>query len=112
MEAILECVFQILKHLYFSDFFFLNFKIDLILHMTIAFSLKQGQTEASSGPITVPLTYYVVSVSGFEQLEIYQRCISEMQFHFITAFLKCYTFTLFYVLSFIIGLNVSQNSRN
>ena len=65
MSAILKFDFQKKKkkkkrkernHLFFSEESDLNYtKRDTILHVTIIFSLKQGQTRTSSGPIWVPL---------------------------------------------------------
>ena len=56
MSAILKFVFQKRKQLCFSEVKYLNYtKKDLILYVTTTFSLKQGETRTSSGPIPHPL---------------------------------------------------------
>ena len=56
MSAILKFDFQKRKQLRFSGVNYLNYtKKDSILHVTTTFSLKQGETRASSGPIPHPL---------------------------------------------------------
>ena len=57
MNAILKFDFQKRKQLRFSDENYLNYtKKDPILHVATAFSLKQGETRTSHGPIPHPLT--------------------------------------------------------
>ena len=52
MSAILNFDFQKRKQLLFSEVNYLNYtKKDQILHVTTTFSLKQGETRTSSGPI-------------------------------------------------------------
>ena len=55
MSAILKFDFQKRK-LHFSEVNYLNYTKDPILHGTTTFSLKQGETRLSSGPIPHPLT--------------------------------------------------------
>ena len=59
MSAILKFDFQERKQLRFSEVNYLNYtkklKNDPILHVTTTFSLKQGETRTSSGPIPPPL---------------------------------------------------------
>ena len=63
MRVILKFDFQKRKQLHFSEENYLNYtKKDTILHVTIAFSLKQRQTRTSSGPITLPLKSFHFSV--------------------------------------------------
>ena len=55
MSAILKFDFQKRKQLLFSEVNYLNYtKKDPILHVTTTFSLKQGETRTSSGPIPHP----------------------------------------------------------
>ena len=89
MDTILECVFQKWKQLHFSDENYLIYtKKDTILHVTITFFLKQGQTRTSSGPITVPLIIFCVA-------QFIKTCISLPCFfwHFFHPFtvLQFYT---------------------
>ena len=57
MSAILKFDFQKRKQLRFSEVSYLNYtKKDPILHVTNAFSPKQGETRTSGGPIPHPLT--------------------------------------------------------
>ena len=52
MSAILKFGFQKRKQLCFSEVNYLNYtKKDQILYMLTTFSLKQGETRTSSGPI-------------------------------------------------------------
>ena len=51
-----------IKQSRFSEVNHLNYKKDPILHVTTIFSLKQGETRTSSGPIPHPLNRYQVSV--------------------------------------------------
>ena len=56
MSAILKFDFQKRKQLRFSEVNYLNYtKKDPILHVATTFSLKQGETRTSSGPIPHPL---------------------------------------------------------
>ena len=57
MSAILTLDFQIRKQLRFSEVSYLNYtkRPNNILHVTTTFSLKQGETRTSSGPIPHPL---------------------------------------------------------
>ena len=62
MSATLKAVTQKWKQLHFLEENYLNYtKKDTILHVTIIFFLKQGQTRASSGPITLPLCYIMIT---------------------------------------------------
>ena len=66
MIPILKIDFQKRKQLHFSKENYLNYTHthphththtkDTMLHVTILFSLRQGKTRTSSGPITLPLT--------------------------------------------------------
>ena len=56
MSAILKFDFQKRKQLHFSEENYLNYtNKDAILHVTFTFSLKQGETITSSGPIWLSL---------------------------------------------------------
>ena len=56
MSAIFKFDFQKREQLRFSEVHYLNYtKKDLILHVATTFSLKQGQTRTSHGPIPHPL---------------------------------------------------------
>ena len=56
MSTILKFDFQKRKQLhFFRRKVSKQHKKDTILNVTITFSLKQGQTRTSTGPITVPL---------------------------------------------------------
>ena len=56
MSAILKFDFQKREQLRFSEVNYLNYtKKDPILHVTTTFSLKQGETRTSHGPIPHPL---------------------------------------------------------
>ena len=56
MSAILKFDFQKREQLRFSEVNYLNYtKKDTILHVAITFSLKQGETRTSHGPIPHPL---------------------------------------------------------
>ena len=58
MSAILKFDFPKIKQLRFSEVNYLNYtKKDPILHVTTTFSLNQGETRTSSGPIPHPLTF-------------------------------------------------------
>ena len=62
MSAILKFDFQKREQLRFSEVTYLNYtKKDPILHVATTFSLKQGETRTSHGPIPHPLNH---SVSG------------------------------------------------
>ena len=57
MSAILTFDFQKRKQLGFSEVNYLNYtKKDPILHVATTFSLKQGETRTSHGPIPHPLS--------------------------------------------------------
>ena len=57
MSAILKFDFQKREQLRFSEVNYLNYtKKDKILHVATTFSLKQGETRTSHGPIPHPLT--------------------------------------------------------
>ena len=57
MSAILKFDFQKRKQLRFSEVNYLNYtKKDPILHVATSFSLKQGETRTSHGPIPHPLS--------------------------------------------------------
>ena len=59
MSAILKFDFQKRKQLRFSEVNYLKSKLhkkDPILHVETTFSLKQGETRTSHGPIPHPLT--------------------------------------------------------
>ena len=63
MSAILTFDFQKRKQLRFFEVNYLNYtKKDSILHATTTFSLKQGETRTSSGPIPHPLILVVLYV--------------------------------------------------
>ena len=56
MSAILKFDFQKRKQLRFSEVNYLNYtKKDPILHVTITYSLNQGETRTNSVPIPHPL---------------------------------------------------------
>ena len=56
MSAILKIDFHKRKQLRFSEVNYLNYtKKDPLLHVTTKFSLKQGETRPSSGPIPHPI---------------------------------------------------------
>ena len=56
MSAILKFDFQKRDQLRFSEVNYLNYtKKDPILHVATTFSLKQGETRTSHGPIPHPL---------------------------------------------------------
>ena len=56
MRAILKFDFQNRKQVRFSEDNYLNYiKKDTILHVKTTFSLKQGETRTSSGPIRQPV---------------------------------------------------------
>ena len=58
MSAILKFDFKKRKQLRFSEVNYLNCtKKDPILHVATTFSLKQGETRTSHGPIPHPLNY-------------------------------------------------------
>ena len=58
MSAILKFDFQKREQLRFSDVPYLNYtKKDPILHVATTFSLKQGETRTSHGPIPHPLIF-------------------------------------------------------
>ena len=57
MSAIMKFDFQKREQLCFSEVNYLNYtKKDPILHVATTFSLKQGETRTSHGPIPHPLT--------------------------------------------------------
>ena len=59
MSAILKFDFQNLKQLRFSEVKLSKlYKKDPILHVATTFSLKQGETRTSHGPIPHPLMLY------------------------------------------------------
>ena len=55
MGAILKFDFQKSEQLRLSEVNFLNYKKNPILHVATTFSLKQGETRTSHGPIPHPL---------------------------------------------------------
>ena len=57
MSAIMKFDFKKRKQLRFSEVFKLH-KKDPILHVATTFSLKQGETRTSSGPIPHPLNRF------------------------------------------------------
>ena len=58
MSAILKFDFQKREQLHFSKVNYLNYtKKDLTLHVATTFSLKQGETRTSHGPIPHPLNW-------------------------------------------------------
>ena len=60
MSAILKFDFQKREQLRFSEVNYLNYtKKDPILHVTTTFSLKQGETRTSHGPIPHPLSLFI-----------------------------------------------------
>ena len=61
MSAILKFDFPKWKQLRFSEVNYLNYtKKDPILHVATTFSLKQGETRTSHGPIPHPLSSVIV----------------------------------------------------
>ena len=58
MSAILKFDFQEIEQLRFSSKLSTLHKKDPILHVATTFSLKQGETRTSHGPIPHPLTYH------------------------------------------------------
>ena len=65
MSAILKFDFQKRKQLHFSEVNYLNYTQKTpILHVTTTFSLKQGETRTSSGPIPHPLMVLSNSEGG------------------------------------------------
>ena len=64
MSAILKFDFQKSGELRFSEVNYLNYtKKDPILHVTTTFSLKQGETRTSHGPIPHPLKGHWTSLT-------------------------------------------------
>ena len=61
MSAILKFNFQKRKQLHFQKKIIWTTQKDTILHVTITFSLKQGQARTSNEPIWVPSTWLHVS---------------------------------------------------
>ena len=57
MSAILKFDFKKENNYIFQKKIFKLHKQDTILHVTVTFSLKQGQRRSSSGPIWVPLSH-------------------------------------------------------
>ena len=55
MSAILKFDFQKRKQLHFSEVNYLNYTKKTLLHVATSFSLKQGETRTSHGPILHPL---------------------------------------------------------
>ena len=56
MSTILKFDFQKREQLHFSEKKLSKLhKKDTVLHVTLTFSLNQGETRTSSGPITLPL---------------------------------------------------------
>ena len=70
MSAILKFDFQKRKQLCFSEVNYLSklHKKDLILHVTTTFSLKQGETRTSHGPIPHPLSEHYLIIPILVQL--------------------------------------------
>ena len=70
MNAILKFDFQKRKQLRFSEVKYLKLhKKDPILHVITTFSLKQGETRTSNGPIPHPLRSQIVKHS-FSKLNV------------------------------------------
>ena len=66
MSAILKFDFQKKRKItFFWSKLSKLYKKDPILHVATGFSLKQGETRTSHGPIPHPLTFYPVKVSHF-----------------------------------------------
>ena len=64
MSAILKSDFQKREQLRFSGVNYLNYtKKDPILHVATTFSLKQGETKTSHGPIPHPLIHHLQDVN-------------------------------------------------
>ena len=64
MSAILKFDFQKRKQLRFFEVNYLNYtKKDPILHVATTFSLKQGETRTSHGPIPHPLKFRLIDPS-------------------------------------------------
>ena len=64
MSAILKFDFKKRKQLHFSEENYLH-KTDTILHVTFAFSLKQGEIRTRSGPILVLLKFLKGFLLGY-----------------------------------------------
>ena len=87
MSAILTFDFQKRKELRFSEVNYLNCtKNDPILQMTTTFSLKQGETKTSSGPIPHPLKVLIHTTCKQLCLHIF-RYISNTKVFLIVCFL-------------------------
>ena len=74
MSAILKLDFQKREQIRFSEVNYLNYthKKDPILHVATTFSLKQGETRTSHGPILHPLS--MVENSNMCQFVIPNNC--------------------------------------
>ena len=67
MSAILKLDFQKREQLRFSEVNYLDYtKKNPILHVATTFSLKQGETRTSHGPIPHPLNQYFSQTSSHE----------------------------------------------
>ena len=74
MSAILKFDFQKREQLCFSEVNYLNYtKKDPILHVATTFSLKQGKTRTSHGPIPHPLN--VTHSKRAMRVDILYTCI-------------------------------------
>ena len=68
MSAILKFDFQKREQLCFSEVNYLNYtKKDPILHVATIFSLKQGVTRTSHGPIPDPLSFILLAIQWDEE---------------------------------------------
>ena len=63
MSAILKFDFQKREQLRFSEVNYLNYTIkDPLLHLATQFSLRQGETRTSPGPIPRPLNLFKIVI--------------------------------------------------
>ena len=94
MSAILKFDFQKRKQLRFSEVNKLH-KKDPILHVATSFSLKQGETRTSHGPIPHPLKYLL----SFKPMKLLNKmtCFCEpklLQKRQLSQLQICYLFSI------------------
>ena len=76
MSAILKFDFQKREQLRFSEVNYLNYtKKTPILHVATTFSLKQGETRTSHGPIPHPLKAHFVAQKTRTRLHTRRLCM-------------------------------------
>ena len=79
MSAILKFNFQKRKQLLWSEVNYLNYtKKDPILHVTTTFSLKQGETRTSSGPICDLLSRNKMRRAAENHNDMCRICVREL----------------------------------